>query len=330
MPAKIADFVSREIKWASELESHLVRGSRIEVSADRVYRSLYRPFVRRLTYFAPIVTHRPYQYFAFFPSPSSENKLISVSIARRARFAVIASNVVTNTDQFVPDVGQCFAQYRFDDDGNRIDNITDWSLNQFRNHYKTGPGKPLPEPDKEGIFHYVYAVLHDPAYREKYALNLKREFPRIPLHGSLRADFWRWADWGRELMDLHIDYESVAPCADIVRREIPDEKARAAGQAPKCILKSDPDAGRIVIDTETTLTGIPAAAWTYRLGNRSALDWVLDQHKERKPKDPTIREKFDTYRFADHKERVIDLLLRVATVSVETMRIAAALRDAPR
>ena len=65
-------------------------------------------------------------------------------------------------------------------------------------------------------------------------------------------------------------------------------------------------------------------------GNRSALDWVLDQHKERKPRDPTIREKFDTYRFADHKERVIDLLLRVATVSVETMRIVAALRDAPR
>lgn len=136
--------------------------------------------------------------------------------------------------------------------------------------------------------------------------------------------------FGRELMDLHIGYESVAPCADIVRSDIPDEKARAAGQAPKCLLKSDPDAGRIVVDSETTLSGIPAAAWTYRLGNRSALDWVLDQHKERKPKDPTIRERFDTYRFADHKERVIALLLRVATVSVETMRIVAALRDAPR
>jgi len=85
-----------------------------------------------------------------------------------------------------------------------------------------------------------------------------------------------------------------------------------------------------VIDSETTLTGIPAAACTYRLGNRSALDWVLDQHKERKPRAPTIREKFDTYRFADHKEKVIDLLARVTRVSVETQRIVEAMKTAVR
>ena len=69
------------------------------------------------------------------------------------------------------------------------------------------------------------------------------------------------------------------------------------------------------------LQGIPPEAWTYKLGNRSAIDWVLDQYKEKKPKDPTIREKFDTYRFADYKEKVIDLIARVTTVSVETVRI---------
>lgn len=89
-------------------------------------------------------------------------------------------------------------------------------------------------------------------------------------------------------------------------------------------------AGRIVIDGETTLSGIPPEAWAYKLGNRSALDWVLDQHKQRKPKDPTIREKFDTYRFADHKERVITLLARVARVSVETVGIVEALKTGPR
>lgn len=78
------------------------------------------------------------------------------------------------------------------------------------------------------------------------------------------------------------------------------------------------------------LSGVPAEAWAYRLGNRSAIDWVLDQHKERKPKDPTIRAKFDTYRFADHKERVIDLLTRVTRVSVETMLLVAAVQDGPR
>jgi predicted helicase len=214
-------------------------------------------------------------------------------------------------------------------DGQRHDNITDWSLKQFSSHYKAGPGKRLPEPTKEAIFHYVYAVLHDPLYREKYAQNLKREFPRVPLYGTLRADFWRWADWGRTLMELHIGYESVAPSA-LKRADIPDEKARAASQAPKCILRSNAEAGRIVIDSETTLTGIPPEAFTYRLGNRSAIDWVLDQHKEKKPKDPTIRAKFDTYRFADHKERVMDLLARVTTVSVETMRIVEAMKGGPR
>ena len=77
------------------------------------------------------------------------------------------------------------------------------------------------------------------------------------------------------------------------------------------------------------LTGVPPEAWDYRLGNRSALEWVLDQHKERRPKDPTIRECFDTYRFADHKERVIDLLMRVTRVSVETQAIVEAMSASP-
>jgi predicted helicase len=95
-------------------------------------------------------------------------------------------------------------------------------------------------------------------------------------------------------------------------------------------LKADKDAGRITLDSETTLSGVPPQAWSYLLGNRCAIDWVLDQYKEKKPKDPTIREKFDTYRFADHKEKVIDLLMRVTTVSVETVRITAAMKGADR
>lgn len=223
----------------------------------------------------------------------------------------------------------CFGKTAIDESGQRVDNITDWALKQFGSHYKAGPGKRLPEPDKQGIFHYVYAVLHDPIYREKYALNLKREFPRIPFYGATRAEFWRWAGWGRELMELHIGYEQAAPWP-LTRTDTPDTKARAAGQAPKCVLRSDREAGRIVIDSETVLTGVPTEAWDYKLGNRCAIDWVLDQHKEKKPKDPTIREKFDTYRFADHKERVIDLLARVARVSVETTRIVKQIAEALR
>ena len=88
--------------------------------------------------------------------------------------------------------------------------------------------------------------------------------------------------------------------------------------------------GRIAIDSETTLAGIPPAAWAYQLGNRCALEWVLDQYKEKKPKHPTIREQFDIYRLADREEKAIDLLRRVTVVSVETVRIVEATKAAPR
>lgn len=209
-------------------------------------------------------------------------------------------------------------------DGDKTDNITDWALKQFRDHYGA-KGKQTQPITKEAIFHYVYAVLHDSVYREKYALNLKQEFPRIPLYGTTPPDFWRWASWGERLMALHIGYESVEPWP-LKRTDIEDAKARMAGQLPKALLKADKPDGRIVLDSETTLAGIPAEAWNYKLGNRSALEWILDQYKETKPRDPTIRERFDTYRFADHKEKVIDLLSRVTRVSVETQAIVDTMR----
>ena len=235
---------------------------------------------------------------------------------------------------------QSVPRYVIDANGNRIDNITDWALKQFSDHYKGGEPSPQPSPGgrgsktqdktarkitKEAIFHYCYAVLHNPAYRKKYALNLKREFPRIPLYGESAADFWQWAAWGEALMALHIGYETVAPFA-LTRTDTPDERVRAAGLFPKALLRADPAAGCIRLDSETTLRGIPSEAWSYKLGNRSALDWVLDQYKEKKPKDPTIREKFDSYRFADYKEKVVDLIMRVTTVSVETARITEAMK----
>ena len=178
---------------------------------------------------------------------------------------------------------------------------------------------------KLDIFHYVYGVLHDPLYREKYALNLKREFPRIPFY----PDFFQWAAWGERLIELHTGFETIAPWP-LTRIDVTDEKAKAAGLKPKPILKSNHESGHIVLDSETQLTGIPPEVWHYRLGNRTALDWILDQYKEKTPKDPTIREKFNTYRFADYKEKVIDLLTRVTRVSVETVEITEAMKQVRR
>jgi predicted helicase len=247
---------------------------------------------------------------------------------------------------------QMFPLHTFDENGNRLENITDWGLQQFCKHYKAKPkvvktskdsgatdaissGKNHPyeyaqphldknknedlhEPEvaygnyisKEDIFHYVYAVLHNPAYRKKYELNLKREFPRIPFY----KNFQQWSDCGKALIELHINYENVNSFA--LKTVANNEK-----ENPKAKLKADKESGAIAIDENTTLTGVPKEAWLYKLGNRSALEWVLDQYKESKPKDPTIAEKFNTYIFADYKNQVLDLLKQVCTVSVETMKI---------
>ena len=213
---------------------------------------------------------------------------------------------------------QTIPRYRYTKDGVEKDNITDWALKQFINRY--GKAAAI---SKDDIFAYVYAVMHAPVYRETYAQNLKREFPRIPLY----PDFERWRDWGQALLHLHIGYEAVEPHA-FTRTDAPDPK-RAEGTTPAVKLKSDPDKGVVVLDADTQLSGIPTEAWRYRLGNRSAIDWVLDQHKEKTPKDPTIREKFNTYRFADYKEQVVDLLARVVTVSLETVAITDAMAALP-
>lgn len=163
------------------------------------------------------------------------------------------------------------------------------------------------------IFTYVYAVLHNPEYRQKYKLNLTRDIPRIPFYDG----FQTWSKLGEALMNLHLNYEQV-PCYSLHREDKDLELVRKAIK-PVLILRKD--TGVIEIDTLTTLRGVPQEVCEYMLGTYSAVEWVLERYKEKTPKDPTIREKFNTYRFADYKEQVIDLILRVCTVSVETMKI---------
>lgn len=154
--------------------------------------------------------------------------------------------------------------------------------------------------------------MHNPAYRKTYELNLRREFPRVPFYD----DFAQWATWGERLLKLHLGFETLEPYP-LTRVDLQNVRN------PKAKLRADKAAGEIVLDTETSLLSVPAAAWDYRLGNRSALEWVLERYKERTPKDKTVAERFHTYRFADYKEEVVTLLGRVCRVSVETAAVVA-------
>jgi predicted helicase len=354
--ADIKDNVDYSIKWTRAVKNDLSKGKKYKFNKKLSIRSLYRPFVSGWLYFSASLNEMQYQLPKLF---GDTNKVISISGSSTSKpFQCLSTDAVFSYDEL--EKTQCLPLYRYEKDGTRVDNITDWALAQFRAHYSTPPtlggvgeaerseaatgevspplvrgvapkarGRSTPpaapssatspkvgevpaEITKEAIFHYVYAVLHHPAYRQKYELNLKREFPRVPLY----PDFWQWAAWGEQLMALHIGYEAVAPFG-LKRVDTPDVPPG------KAKLKAEKDVGRIILDDHTALTGVPAEAWLYKLGNRSALEWVLDQYKEKTPKDPTIRERFNTYRFADYKEHVIDLLQRVTTVSVETQRIIA-------
>jgi predicted helicase len=318
------------VKWSETLKRRALRGDRENFDQVRCVPASYRPFYSPLLYLSQLLIDRPGLSAEMFPAGRANKAICFSDVGSRTSYVVLAVGGVADLHFGSSiDAYQQVPLYCFDAAGNRADNITNWALKQFTAHYKEAAATAAARTSaskarkitKEAIFHYCYAVLHDPAYREKYAQNLKREFPRIPFY----PDFWQWAAWGEALIALHIGYEAVAPFP-LARTDTPDDKARAAGLPPKAILRADPAAGCITLDSETTLRGIPTEALTYKLGNRCALDWVLDQYKEKKPKDPTIREKFDTYRFADHKEKVVDLLARVTTVSVETVRIVAAMQ----
>lgn len=310
----LSDFISREIKWTSELEHHLDKGTKVAFHASSVRKTAYRPYVNCYCYYARVLTHRLYRQNNVFPVQGEwENLAIGFSgLSSSKPFQALAVDKLPSYDflektQFLP-------LYSYDINGNKTDNVTDWAVQQFKKHYQD---KRI---SKRAVFCYVYGVLHDPVYREKYALDLKRNFPRIPFYKEFRP----WTDWGESLLEFHVGYESIRP-HKLKRVETNDSVPN-----PACKLKANKEAGSIILDTKTTLTGIPKAVWEYRLGNRSALEWVLDQYKESKPKDPTIRQKFNTYRFASHKEHVIDLLARITAVSVETMKVIEQMKQAER
>jgi predicted helicase len=250
-----------------------------------------------------MIVHRIYQQTKIFPiGINVKNLAIGISgIPIIKPFQVLVVSLLP--DYHTLEQPNFLPLWIYNKYGSRHDNITDWALQQFCDKYANV------QITKIDIFNYVYAVLHDPRYLKKFALNLKIEFPRIPFH----PNFFAWANIGAQLIKLHAYFEQVEPW--------PLQRVDVKTSNVKTKLKADKVDNKIEIDTQTTLIHIPTTAWQYQLGNRSALEWVLDQYKEKMPKDPIIREQFNTYRFADYKEQVIELLGKICRVSVETVEL---------
>ena len=200
---------------------------------------------------------------------------------------------------------QCFPFYTYNEDGsNRRENITDWALAQFQTHYADDT------ITKWDIFHYNYAVLHHPEYRERYQVNLKHDLPHLPF----APDFWQFVEIGRALADLHVNYETLDVMPKVV--ETPPLNWRVE----KMTLSKDKTSLRY--NESLTVVDIPPEVFDYRLGTRSALEWLIDRYRV-KP-DPNGSGIVADPNGVD-AQYIVRLVGQVMHVSQETVRLVGAL-----
>lgn len=349
-PARVEDVIDsdpRRISWSANLKDSLKRGRPLASDPSRIVPGLYRPFWRQWGYFDRSLNERVYRLPRIFPSPETRNPCILVSGRASHDFAVLAGDLLPGFDT----LGHCrvFPRYLYDErpTGQRVpgadseplfadasdrnsdqlprDNVTDQTRDAFRADYRdetiTG----------DDIFAYIYAVLHHPGYRDRFSNNFSRELPRIPFLEGFR----HYVEIGKQLLDLHIGYESVEPWplaeeldrADLdpktayraTRMEhprLPDTQGRSRANADRTTLK---------VNDHLTLAGIPEEAWAYRLGSRPALQLVIERLRPTTDKASGIEN--DPNDLSADPRYVVDLVKRVVRVSVETTRLVAELPD---
>ncbi len=308
----INDFVisdNRKISWSGDLKQALKKEKTGYFTIDKVRQSLYRPFTKSYLYFDRLMNNSVYLFPSIFPTAETENRAVCVrGLGSNKTFHCLMTQQIP--ELHLTGNSQCFPFYTYNEDGsNRRENITDWALAQFRRQYQDE------SISKWDIFHYVYALLHHPGYRERYQANLKRDLPHIPLTPQ-SSDFRAFAKAGARLADIHVNYEQM-PAYPLTLVERP-------GQAPTWRVEKmrlSKDKQSIRYNDFLTLEGIPKKAFAYRLGNRSALEWVLDQYRVKIDKRSGIVN--DPNR--ENDQYIIGLLQKVIAVSVETVEIVEGL-----
>ena len=299
-----------KISWSEALKRNLQRGKTAAFSQENVRESLYRPFTKSNLYFERMLTERVYVFPSIFPTSEAEKENLAIcvsGIGNKGSFTPLMTKVIPCLGLLGAD--QCFPFYTYDEDGtNRRENITDWALAEFRTHYSDDT------ITKWDIFHYNYALLHHPDYREKYEMNLKRDLPHIPF----AEDFWGFSEAGAVLADLHVNYESVPKYEGL-------EYIETLGMTVDwCVekMKLSKDKTQLTYNDFLTLDGIPAGVYDYKLGTRSALEWIVDQYRVKVDKRSGIVN--DPNR-AEEPRYIVDLIGRVIHVSLKTVEIVEGL-----
>ena len=224
--------------------------------------------------------------------------------------------------------GQCFPRYRYEqnkeekqgkllDDTHelkRIDNITDATLRKFRIHYNDN------KISKDTIFYYVYGVLHAPAYRKRFANDLSKDLPRIPM----APDFHAFAKAGKQLAKLHLNYET---CKDypleVVHTQLEEPRPEHFRIGHKAMRFARDEKSVLIVNDHIRLEGIPAEAHLYEVNGRTPLGWFIDRYRITKDIHSGIVN--DPNGWFNDPEALVKALHRIVHVGVETMAIIASL-----
>lgn len=331
-----------EISWNRGLLNDHRKGKQHNYRTEGLRTALYRPFTKQHAYFDRAMNDMVYRMGQIFPSPYTDNiGFLVISPHTQAKFSILGTDVLPDcatyviTSQFLPrwsyEPGPKRAESEtlFDETGElvdgyrRVDNITNHALSTFR----TAFGQDV---SKDDIFHYVYGVLHSPQYRARFEADLKKALPRIPL-AATPEDFREFTRAGADLMELHIGYENVTPYPlqeQQISNLLGDMDPYELYRVEKLKFRTKSDRSAIIYNKHITLAGIPDEAHEYMLGSRSALEWIIDRYRVTTHKASGIVNDPNDWAREHHQPRyIIDLIKRVVTVSVETMRIV---QDLPR
>ncbi|WP_067937020.1 DEAD/DEAH box helicase [Alicyclobacillus kakegawensis] len=323
-----------KISWSHNLKQDLSRGKTYTYKQNSIVPSVYRPFCKQWLYFNRALNERVYQIPKLFPEPGVENRVIAVTgIGASRPFSALMVNAIPNLH--FHDTGQCFPLYFYECDADEAPEtqvrlelsnekykrkyaISDWTLNEFQRHY----GSIV---SKEDIFYYVYGILHSPEYRETFAADLKKMLPRIPAVPSAE-DFWMFSKAGRELAELHVNYETVEPWP---LEEIHDKDSQLEGfyRVEKMHFAKGPggkpDKTTIIYNAYIKLSGIPLEAYDYVVNGKSAIEWIMDRYQVTVDKVSDIVN--DPNEWSEDPRYIVNLVKRIVRVSMETNRIVKTL-----
>lgn len=331
-----------QISWSSSLTSHLERLSKAIFEPDRVHEAAYRPFFKQYIYFGDKFVHRRGQFEQLFPSYTLENLLICIpGIGVNKDFSPIITN--SYSDMELIGKSQCFPLYwyeerkettksLFDDDTNaekyvRHDGISDWILKEVRKRF--GNSKAI---TKEHIFYYVYGILHSPQYRERFAADLKKSLPRIPIVEDVQG-FMAFYKAGKALAELHLNYEQVPSSPDVLVKiaDAPDGTSRYDHFSVEKMAfpkvrdekgKLVPDKSRIIYNSNITIENIPAKAYEYIVNGKSAIEWIMERYAVTQDKKSLIvNDPNDWSKEHENPTYIFDLLLSIINVSTQTVDI---------